>query len=142
MSGIDPLSEEFHENFDPGVGHMLSTLDGDVQSQGIQLSHRDWLDMGSEGWQSTPDEAKAAAYQAALSVGGWDDGRLTSMMLRQYDHLQQSVVDLTLQTLHRLIDEHPLHVEDVKVQTTQVVIQRRQPQTDIAVATPTSQEES
>jgi hypothetical protein len=135
----DPLTKariaHDEEPFNPGTEHLLSSIDGDVQSQGIQLSHRDWLDMGSEGWQTTSDEVKSAAFQAATKVGGWDIQQLKSVMLHQYPHLQESVIDLTLQTLQSLTEKHPLHVEDVSVKTANVLIQQRhQPQKDIAVA--------
>jgi hypothetical protein len=32
--------------------------------------------MGSEDWQTTADDIKAAAYQIATKIGGWDEARL------------------------------------------------------------------
>ncbi len=101
-----------NENFDTGSEAMLSSLDGDVQSQGIKLSHRDWLDMGSKDWASTDDKAKASAYQAAI-VCGWEDLRLKSLMLQQYEHLDQHMVDFTIKELKGLAKSHPLEVEEV-----------------------------
>jgi len=129
-NGIDPLSNELHEAIDPGVQHLLSALDGDVQAQGIKLSHRDWLDMGSDGWQNTSDEAKSAAFQSATMIGGWDESALKALMLQQYPHLQSSVIDLTISTLHEMTEQHPLHIADVNVRSADVVIQRHQ---DISV---------
>ncbi len=102
------------ENLDIGTGAeaMLSSLDGDVQSQGIKVSHRDWLDMGSKSWESTDDKTKAAAYQAA-KICGWEDGRLKALMLQQYKHLDQHMIDFTIKELQALAGRYPLEVEEV-----------------------------
>jgi len=52
--------------------NVLLMLDGAVQGQGLKLSSRDWLDLGSETWSTTSDKDKAAAYQAVV-VAGWKD---------------------------------------------------------------------
>ena len=101
-----------NENTDTGSAVMLSSLDGDVQSQGVKVSRRDWLDMGSKGWNSTDNKTKAAAYQAAI-VCGWEDEQLKSLMLQQYEHLKPSMVDFTIKELQGLSKLHPLEVEEI-----------------------------
>jgi hypothetical protein len=123
---LDPMSEEFHDTHDPGIDHLFDALDGDVYSQGIKVDHRSWLDMGSEGWHNTTDELKAAAYQVAIKVGSWDEAQIRSMMLRHYKHLTGSVMDLTLETLRGLVEQYPLHIQDVNVRKAEVVMGRFQ----------------
>ena len=122
--GLDPLSEQLSDVFDPGIEHMCDILDGDIYAQGIKIGHRDWLDMGSEGWQQTPDAAKAAAYQVAIKIGGWDEARLKGVMLRRYKHLKGSMMEMTLETLQSLAIQYPLHIEDVSVQKANVGIEQ------------------
>ena len=124
---LDALSEQFHDDFDPGIEHMFSSLDGDVYAQGLTIGHRAWLDMGSEEWQQTPDASKAAAYQIATKIGGWDEARIKEMVLRRYKHLKESILDLTLESLKELSLLHPLHIEDVNVRKADVIVQRYKP---------------
>ncbi len=89
------------------------SLDGSVQSQGIKVSVRDWLDMGSEGWSKTPEVVKAAAYQAA-KVTGWQDAGLLKIMLDNwYPRIDEDSAKFTLETLQDLAQKYPLGVEEV-----------------------------
>lgn len=109
---VDPLSEEFHENFQPSSEHVLSSLDGDVNGQGIKINHRDWLDMGSESWVNTPENVKAAAFQAALATG-WDVQQIKLILLQHYKHLKESTVNATIAILEEAAKKYPLAIEDV-----------------------------
>ena len=108
----------------PTTSQILSSIDGSVQSQGIKVSHRDWLDMGSEGWQSTPDNVKAAAYQAAHATG-WEDARLVEIMLGAYSHLTEHMMKTTMDFLKQLAEDHPLHIEEIKDDKPKVEIRRQ-----------------
>lgn len=110
--------------FIPKALDALMLLDGDVQSQGIKVDHRDWLDFGSKSWTTTPDAIKAAAYQAAL-VRNWTDNSLKNAMMDQYKHLKPSTMDMIIVELKALVKKHPLEVienyqisNDFKVQRT------------------------
>lgn len=94
--------------------NVLVSLDGSVQSQGIKVSARDWLDMGSETWTTTPDEVKAAAYQAAQVTGWKDDGLLKIMTKCWGPRVDEDTAQFTLQTLKDLAAQYPLPVEELK----------------------------
>ena len=111
---LDPMSTELAESHSPGIQHALSSLDGAVYSQGIKVSHRDWLDMGSESYAATPEPVKAAAYQAAQATG-WDETQIKHLMVAQYDHLTSHMMDVALETLQGLAQEHPVTVESTKI---------------------------
>jgi len=100
MSENEPINEQ----------SVLELLDGNVQSQGFRISHREWLDLGKA--QKTPDEIKAAAYQAA-KLTGWDDDALKSLMISSYPHVTDFIMDVTLNELRDLAEKHPLEVEQV-----------------------------
>ena len=100
------------DSFSPDLDTVFGSLDGDVQSQGIKVGHRDWLDPGSEGYANLPDEVKAAAYQAA-KVCGWDDSQLKSLMLQHYPHLDDQFMSLSIKTLVELEEKYPLQVDEV-----------------------------
>jgi len=119
----EKLSEQFLEDWSPDDAQVLSMLDGSVQSQGLAVSHRDWLDMGSESWGDTPDNVKAAAYQAA-HLTGWDDARLRQIMLHAYTHLTDHLMDTTMECLRGLAMKFPLHVEADSEKPVEVEIRR------------------
>jgi len=124
MSGFeDEQAEEVEPVHQPTRTQILSMLDGSVQSQGIKVSHRDWLDMGSEGWQSTPDNVKAAAYQAALATG-WVDGRLVEIMLGAHTHLTDHMMKTTMEFLQQVAADYPLHIEIVNKTDAKVEVRR------------------
>lgn len=122
--GLDEL-DEYHDSHQPEPDHLLVMLDGDVNSQGIKVSHRDWLDMGSAGWSTTPDKAKAAAYQAATKIGKWEKSRLREIIEKNYPHLQAAILDQTFAELDLLSLKHPLEVEDVGSIQLPITINRR-----------------
>ena len=88
---------------------VLNTLDGAVQSQGVHVGARDWLDMGSDGWAETSDQMKAYAYQAAM-ITGWNDDSLSEMMLELFPHLQPSIMLHTIKLLKELTGKYPVEV--------------------------------
>jgi len=93
--------------------NVLVSLDSAVQSQKVKLNARDWLDMGSETWATTPDKAKAAAYQAAIVAGWKDEGLLKVMQNCWGPRIDEDTAKFTLQTLKELAQEHPFTVEEV-----------------------------
>src|SRR3954465_3377438 len=100
---------------DKGVQSMdaISMLDGSVQSQGVKVGARDWLDMGSENWGKTPDEVKSAAFQAAL-VTGWTEAGLKKLMMDAWGpRVDDDAADFILTLLRELAEKHPLKVEQV-----------------------------
>lgn len=91
----------------------IVSLDGSIQRQGVKVSARDWLDMGSETWAKTPDEVKALAYQAA-QVTGWTDAGLIKLMTDTWGpRIDEDTAKFTLETLQELSKEHPAEVEEV-----------------------------
>jgi len=91
----------------------LTALDGSVQSQGIKASFKDWLDIGSEEWQKTPDKVKAAAYQAA-KVCGWRDEGLKQLILNQLTpRSDEFTAEFTLDILKKLAATYPVEQEQV-----------------------------
>ena len=90
------------------------TLDGSVQSQGIHIGFRDWLDMGSQGWKDTPDKTKAYAYQAAM-VCGWTDSGLVAIMLQEFaPRIDEDMADFTLNLLKEMVAEYPCETVQVR----------------------------
>jgi hypothetical protein len=91
----------------------IVSLDGSVQRQGIKVSARDWLDMGSETWAKTPDKVKALAYQAA-QITGWTDAGLIKLMTGTWGpRIDEDTAKFTLETLRELSKENPADVEEV-----------------------------
>ncbi len=105
----------------PSGKHVLSMLDGSVFSQGVKISHRQWLDMGSKEWSETSDKDKAAAYQAA-KVTGWEEKAIRGLMLGVYGHLKESTLDMTFKLLEELVKLNPIEVEEVKSSKIETVI--------------------
>lgn len=93
---------------------VLVSLDGAVQSQGIKVNARDWLDMGSENWSTVPDAVKGAAYQAALAAGWKDEGLLKVITECWGERIDEEGAKFTLETLKEFAAEHPCEVEEVK----------------------------
>jgi hypothetical protein len=89
----------------------VSMINGSVQSQGIRVDVRDWLDMGSEGWRKTPEEIKAAAYQAA-KVTGWTDKGICALILSEFGpRIDEFQANLTLELLKEYEAKYPLEQE-------------------------------
>ena len=85
--------------------NLRDTLNGSVQSQGIKVDVRAWLDMGSKEWQDTEPDIKARAYQAAL-VTGWTDQGLISFMTKEFaPRVDEEWAKLTLDTLRDCLKE-------------------------------------
>ena|ERR1019366_3625779 len=93
--------------------NVIVSLDGSVQSQGVKVSVRDWLDIGSETWATTSDESKAAAYQAA-QVTGWKDVGLIQLMMTAWGpRIDEDTAKFTLTVLKELSEQYPVAVEEV-----------------------------
>ena len=101
------------EEFTPGIDNMINSLDGSIQSQGIKVGYRAWLDMGSEEYGNTPPKVQAAAYQAA-QVTGWGDEALIDIMLVKHKHLTEHLMAYTIECLKDLAKHHPFEVEKTK----------------------------
>lgn len=99
--------------FQPDSMRVFEMLDGDINSQGLKIGHRAWLDLGSKEWESTTEAQKAAAYQIATGIKGWEPARLANMMLVKYKHMRQSTIDLTFKLLEEWSQQFPLPIEDV-----------------------------
>jgi hypothetical protein len=109
-----PQGSQHAEDHTPSIDHVLSALDGDVNSQGVRIGHRDWLDMGSEGFANTPEKVKAAAFQAATTVGAWEIERLKSLMVKRYPHITQHIMETAINILQSLAEQHPFVTETVQ----------------------------
>lgn len=94
-----------------------NAINGSVQSQGIKLDVKDWLDMGSPNWKATTDKDKAAAYQAVI-VCGWTDDGLRAFMIKEFaPRIDEAAADFTLEILRDLAEEYPIeqvNIYDVK----------------------------
>lgn len=89
------------------------SLNGSVQSQGLKIDIKAWLDMGSQEWKDTENRVKAAAYQAA-KVCGWTDAGLKAIIIGEYGpRIDQFMADVTIETLQDLAKEHPVEVEQI-----------------------------
>jgi hypothetical protein len=86
------------------------TLNGCVQAQGVRVGIENWLIMGSPEWNETPDEVKAAAYQAA-GVTGWTDAALKLIMQRKCPFMDEDMCSVVLNMLKEWAGEYPLEVQ-------------------------------
>ncbi len=93
---------------------IISTLDGNVQSQGIKARFPEWMVIGSPEWDQTPDKMKAYAYQAAKATG-WSDKSLIEAVCSVYEHIDEFMAKFTLSVLEDLKKEYPLEVEDMRL---------------------------
>src|SRR4051812_24434590 len=92
---------------------IVGSLNGSVNSQGVKVEHRAWLDMGSPEWKEISDTEKAAAYQAAR-VCGWTDEGLKAVIIKEFEpRIDHFMADVTIETLQELAKLHPLEVEEV-----------------------------
>lgn len=92
--------------------NVIVSLDGAVQGQGIKASVDDWLNIGSDSWGKTPNEIKAAAYQAA-KVSGWKDAGLLQVIIRCWK-MDEDMAKFTLETLKELEIQHPFQVDEIR----------------------------
>ncbi len=96
------------------MSHSIISLDGVVQRQGIKVSAADWLDMGSVSFSKTPDEVKAAAYQAAKAAG-WKNAGLLKLMVDTWGpRVDEDTAKFTLELLKDLAILFPKEIEQVK----------------------------
>lgn len=89
------------------------SLNGSVHSQGVKIDIPAWLDMGSQEWQNTSGELKAAAYQASKVCGWTDDGLKVIMKSEFAPRVDDFMADVTLETLQDLAKQFPVEVEQV-----------------------------
>jgi hypothetical protein len=92
------------------MSHTEAMLNGCVQAQGIKVNIENWLIMGSEAWNKTPDNIKAWAYQAAC-ITGWTDEALIHIATNKYKHIDADMAKITIDLLKDLSSEHKLEVE-------------------------------
>lgn len=91
-----------------------SFLNSSVQSQGIKVDFRAWLDMGSQEWKETPEKVKAYAYQAA-KVCGWTDAGLKKIILDEFTpRVDDFMANVTMDTLQALAEQFPAKVEQIR----------------------------
>lgn len=87
-----------------------SSLNGCVQSQGIRVNIENWLVMGSDEWNETPDQIKAWAYQAA-GVTGWTDAALSLILTNKCPFMNDDMCVTILNMLKEWAAEYPLEVQ-------------------------------
>jgi hypothetical protein len=90
-----------------------ASLSGVVQSQGIKIPIRGWLDIGSKEWQDIESKEKAAAYQAALICGWTDQGLLTFIKSKYAPRVDEQMANMTLEVLQDSAKEFPVEIEQI-----------------------------
>jgi hypothetical protein len=86
-------------------------LDSAVQSCGLKIVCSQWLDMGSLDYPNTPDEVKAAAYQAAKIRGYQDEGILAAMCELMGPRYDDDTGRFVLNELKDLASQNPATFE-------------------------------
>lgn len=89
---------------------IIETLEGNVQSQGIKVKFSNWMVIGSEEWNETPDQIKAYAYQAA-KVCGWSEESLKTLVVGVYKHIDKDMANFTISELEHLTKIYPLEIK-------------------------------
>jgi len=84
-----------------------------VQAQGVKTSFADWMVMGSEGWDRTPEQIKSYAYQAA-QLTGWHDMALRNAVCAAFPHIDHDMANYTLQLLKEYAVEYPAFYDEAK----------------------------
>lgn len=92
---------------------LVAQLDGAVQSQGVRVGARAWIDIGSKEWDATPEQVRAAAYQAA-GITGWSDGAIGDIVLSAFPFITPACWEYTLKLLQDLAKKYPVSVEKTK----------------------------
>lgn len=87
-----------------------NTLNGCVQSQGIKANIENWLIMGAEEWDKTPDQVKAWAYQAA-GVTGWTDAALKNVLKSKLSYMDDDMSEVVLNILKDLSNTYKLETQ-------------------------------
>jgi hypothetical protein len=90
-----------------------ASLDGAIQSQGIRIPIRGWLDIGSKEWQDTEAKEKGLAYQAALVCGWTDQGLLAFIKSKYAPRIDDQMAQVTLEALQDWAKEFPVEIEQV-----------------------------
>jgi len=88
---------------------IIESINGNVQAQGIRIKFKNWMVMGSEEWNNTPDKIKAYAYQAALSTG-WSDESLINAVCAVYEFIDKNRAKIIISLLSDMAKEYPLEV--------------------------------
>jgi hypothetical protein len=96
--------------------NILTSLEGDIQSQGIRISASAWLDFGSEDWKKTSDKAKAYAYQAA-KITGWSETAIRNIASHFFPHHKPDFQDYIFSHLRFLESQYPAEI--IETQTTE-----------------------
>lgn len=91
---------------------IVNFLDSAVQSMGLKISAAQWLDMGSAEYKNTPDEIKAAAYQAAVLKGFKRSGILAAVKELAGKRYDDEVANFTVEMLKELSEKYPAKVQE------------------------------
>jgi 6-phosphogluconolactonase/glucosamine-6-phosphate isomerase/deaminase len=90
------------------VPRILETLDGNIQCHGLKVKFKNWMVMGSDEWNSTPDTVKSYAYQVAKKWCGWTDGALKNILIATFPYIDKNMAEFTISELQHLADTYPL----------------------------------
>jgi hypothetical protein len=90
---------------------IIDSINGSVQSQGVKIKFPAWMVIGSDEWNSTTDQKRAYAYQAAL-VTGWTNSSLIKAVCEVYEFIDEHMAKFTIQLLEDLVKEYPLEIEE------------------------------
>lgn len=89
---------------------IVNSLNGCVHSQGIKISHKAWLDIGSEEWQNTTEQQKSYAYQAA-KLRGWTDQGLKALIIQEFQpRIDEFMAELIVEELREFGEKYPLEI--------------------------------
>jgi hypothetical protein len=106
-SCLDRRSQTHYTGGDTMIAEDI--LNGSVQSQGFRVGVENWLAMGSPEWDSTPDEIKAGAYQAA-GITGWSDIALKAILIKKCPFMNEDMAGTVLDILKDLARQYPLEI--------------------------------
>lgn len=103
-----------NDKFDANLAQrMLESLDGNIQSHGLKVRFKNWMVMGSDEWNSTPDMAKSYAYQIAKWCG-WTTGALKNLLVSTHPYIDKNMAEFTISELDNLAMSYPLENKDEK----------------------------
>lgn len=85
---------------------IITTIDGNVQSEGIKIRFPGWMVIGSSEWLESSDEIKAHAYQAAKKHG-WSDESLVKSVVAVHQHIDRKMAEFTISELQEMSKSHP-----------------------------------
>lgn len=102
------------QRFDANMAkRMIESLDGIVQSYGLKVRFKNWMVMGSDEWNETPETVKSYVYQIAKSCG-WTEGALKNLLVSAYPYIDKNMAEFTISELVGLAIRYPLETKDEK----------------------------